>query len=667
MVNKRATLLSIVTYLALSIRLDVTSHSDLLLTNERLSLFWNLIGSYNKLTIMSIVSFPCLLLLYSYIEKRLNEQKWSVTNRKAGLTITIPSFLFALFIVFGYAFVEKNSWSLLLGLKNGQIIKTSFVVCGYYILFRYILSYVYCFLDKHISQKQSVVPSRSTAVKSSPIHCYTRQLNKHPFRTVFLTLLAVCVVNYTISYPAVFMGDTYSHIVQAFPELQNTGSDYLNKSNILSNTVYINQHHCVGYTLLLHACLLLGNALFGSFNVGVFICVLLQSVGLMAAVSYAFTVIMKYGIIGHKQSIIVLAYCLFHPQIINYMCLITKDVFYTEFFVLFAAVFYDIIFIVSVGKRIRKRDVFLLILACVGMIVFRNEGRVILTLIFVFAALAHKQVRNVAIIAAFAVIVFSTLLYGFLFSALKYTPGSKGEMFSVPFQQTARYVAVHADEVTQEERNAIDKVLDYDVLEEVYNPVLSNPVKATYRLNATYDDLLVYFLTWFEMFLKHPGTYIQATFNNYYQFFTLDNVSIYRYSYEWSSRCMDYTNDKIIALGQTFSYPERTSTLRKLVDDFYKVVGVFPPVSLLLTPAVYIWLLIVMLFYGIRKKSYSAITIISPALAVFLVCITGPENGYYGRYSFPLVVMMPFFVFMFIRAVQRDYLVDKIIDDRTVK
>ena len=53
--------------------------------------------------------------------------------------------------------------------------------------------------------------------------------------------------------------------------------------------------------------------------------------------------------------------------------------------------------------------------------------------------------------------------------------------FSIPMQQTARYLKEYPDDVTKEEAKAIDGVMKYDEIADLYNPELSDPVKATYR------------------------------------------------------------------------------------------------------------------------------------------------------------------------------------------
>ena len=114
-------------------------------------------------------------------------------------------------------------------------------------------------------------------------------------------------------------------------------------------------------------------------------------------------------------------------------------------------------------------------------------------------------------------------------------------MLSVPFQQTARYVRDYADEVTEEERDAIDRVLDSDTIGEVDDPNISDPVKKTFNEDADSEDLKAYFKVWFQMFLKHPVCYIEATLNNYYGYFYMGNDDTdrrTRYYESFSTKCM---------------------------------------------------------------------------------------------------------------------------------
>ena len=88
--------------------------------------------------------------------------------------------------------------------------------------------------------------------------------------------------------------------------------------------------------------------------------------------------------------------------------------------------------------------------------------------------------------------------------------------------------------MTKEEAKAIDGVMKYDEIADLYNPELSDPVKATYRGgHITMAKLKRYFNAWFSMFLRHPGVYIEATLHNsygyYYPFHNCTAQSSYRF------------------------------------------------------------------------------------------------------------------------------------------
>ncbi len=83
------------------------------------------------------------------------------------------------------------------------------------------------------------------------------------------------------------------------------------------------------------------------------------------------------------------------------------------------------------------------------------------------------------------------------------TPISRRAAYSVPFQQTAKYLRDYPQDVTEEEYNVINQVLRADVIAERYNPRISDPVKNTFRNEASSKAIRDYLKVWFRMFWKH--------------------------------------------------------------------------------------------------------------------------------------------------------------------
>lgn len=620
---KRALGETILTFFAFSIRLK-----SLDLTGSALEMFiLNLIGSFRGFSVANAIMFPCLFLLFLYFEKALAGQ------RKAGWTITVPSMIFGLFMVFGFSFEENNNWNLVMGIKNAETVKAAIVFLGYFLLFRQGLRYLFYLMDRAAEEPRSV--GSEARVSGMSTHLMTKQ----PFWTVLITLMIIYIPYALVSYPAIFMGDTTPQIGQAFSELK-LAMGYMTPDRLLSDTVYINQHHPVVHTMLIHWCILIGDRVFQSFNTGIFIYCIIQELSLMMAISYAIAFVFKKT--GRSTFYLagVLLYSFIHPLIHNYMFLVTKDIIYTAFIILLLVNMY---LMISNNGEMDKRGVYFKVgIACVGMLLFRNDSRYILIMSFLIIAFVCRKLRKVALAYGGFVLLFSILFFHILLPALYITPGSTREMLSVPFQQTARYVLCHEKEITAEEKSAIDAVLDYDSLAEKYDPNKSDNVKSTFHEDASKEDLIRYFRAWKAMLLKHPGTYIQATMNNYYQYFYPGNIRFIRFTYDWSETCMERANTALEPLARTFSYPEETAFARAFSDQFFKRINSFPVISLLMTPAIYTWILIIMLFYSFRAKKYKAFSVMIIPLAILLICILGPCNGDYGRYTFPIVVILPF-------------------------
>lgn len=162
-----------------------------------------------------------------------------------------------------------------------------------------------------------------------------------------------------------------------------------------------------------------------------------------------------------------------------------------------------------------------------------------------------------------------TMLYQFaegpLASAAGVEPGSVKEMLSVPFQQTARYLKEYPDDVTSKERKAINKILDYDKLAEIYQPDRSDNVKDTYKNKK--GGLKRYFRqAWLPMFFKHPDAYFEATLENtygyYYPFYNCNTLSAYQF----------YIQDKPLATGYFDIHYVMPEKVRQLMKGYADVI-----------------------------------------------------------------------------------------------
>ena len=611
----------------------------------------NLIASFQHFDVGRLLLLPGLYFLFL----RASDLQ-AVTKR---WTCLIPACFFALNMVLGFAFFEEGSWNMLLGLHNGQLIKAVLVCLCWTAVFDAGLKWLYVNLDKvSLPVLEASQPPYASRKGFHPLMGYLRFFQNHPFLTPFLTMLVLYIPHFLIAYPAMFMGDTWSIIVQGYPELGMTGVTYLQPESIIRTGIYVNQHHPVVYTLLVHLFLQMGTGLFGSLNAGIFLLCLSQSVCILAVFAHLLSVLYAAGI-KPKILLLILVYLVLHPQIRNFLFMVTKDGLYAACFLLMMAE----LFLLLAGKTISRKNGTRIVLAALGMLLLRNEGKYVLILSGLLAAWANRESRKRILCFTAAAVIFSLGVTQGLYPLLGFTKGGKQEALSVPLQQTARIVKEHPEDISAEEREAIDAVLDYSQLAEAYNPDTADGVKNLFRQEASSEALLRYFRTWLGLALRHPDTCLQATYGNYYQYLYPGDTRIRYDTYGWSAWMCDFTNEKIAGLGKSFSLPEWNKRFRYISDSLVDAGLLhFPPFSLMMTPALYNWILIALLCWVCREKDRRArslsLVMLFPSLLTFLVLFAGPTNGYYTRYMLPLTSFMPFLPLMLIhltRSREKDF------------
>lgn len=584
----------------------------------------NVGGIYNGFCLSHILAFVGIcFLLYVFC-------KYRHLFDTSSFYVKFPALFFSVCVVVGKSFYLTDSWDLLFGIRNFQTMKALVMFFGYYLCFeKGIAAFYYGInnLSKYLYTQQK-----------EPINPYLKLLHKHTFFTIFVTLFILYIPYMVISYPGIFMGDTPVQIRMAFGELK-LSMNYIKPEALIKEGVYISQHHPIAHTLLIHGYLLLGGTLFGSFNKGIFLYSLTQTIFLQFCISYVLTYLYKKKNVSIQFLLVAIIYYFCHPLIHNYFFLISKDIIYAGFFLLTIILLYDL----SDHTEVQWRKVVVLFGTCLGMILFRNDAKYIVLFSFLLCFLLFwKNSKKHIVYAALLISLFlSSQVFSNIFVSLGYMPGSIREMLSVPFQQTARYIRDYGDEVTEEEKEAIAFVLDYDSLAKKYDPNRSDAVKETFKENSTREELINYFRVWGSMFLKHPDVYIEATINNYYQYVYPGPTRFSNYSYGWAQTKMEDANKQIMPLGQSFSHLKSTKKLRDLSDKVMSNIRNYPIFSLLMSPGIYTWVFVLLLLYSIKQNSKRVLPVYILSGLLILICFVGPCNGYYGRYSYPIVLLMP--------------------------
>lgn len=553
----------------------------------------------NGISLDKFIVFAALAVFY--------EKSWN-TFRQTGSWIThLIAALFAGFMLIGISYSAQGSWAFILGNKY-QMIIAAFAFVGYFFLFDVTLSILYRWLEK-----RSICRTGSKAV-------FPAWIDRHYFLLCFLIIYLCWIPYLIIFFPGSVPADGYRQLDMFF------GGEKFTTRHAWVLTMFVGMLMKIGRNI--------------SDNMGVFLVILVTSV--IEALCYAFACkrvrewrapkafctgcILFFGIV---------------PGFGAYAQTLIKDSSFSGVFVLFMTLYVDCV-IPAVRKersrgQITKR-LFALAIAGLLVCVCRNNGiYLVFPAMLLLVFLMSKKETILVLVLSLAVFGGYRISEKVIAPRLGIETVSTRVYFSVPFQQTARYLTTYPEDVTAEERDAIDEVLHYEKLAKRYKPEVSDPVKATYRnKSVTKEKLKNYFQSWFSMFRKHPGVYMEATLHNtygyYYPFYTCKAQSSYKI----------YMKD-----NDHYQFDYHYVMPLKLRRDMIRYIYLWdriPGLALLGNAGAYTWLLIILAGYLIHRKRWKGILAMAAPFLNVAVCIASPVNGLF-RYVFPLAACIPVVIY----------------------
>ncbi len=425
----------------------------------------------------------------------------------------------------------------------------------------------------------------------------------------YFAIIFICWLPWIFSsYPATFCPDSTWQLQQG-----------------LGYTEYTT-HHPPLSTAIMTLCVNLGAAI-KSRTFGCFIYIVMQTVLGSMIFAYALVVLRRMGISRGARTAAVLFYCL-NPVWGMYCQWFEKDMLYTEFYVLTAVLLIEVLY---TGKCSGKKTAAVCASAVVTFLLRNNAVYELLPFMILLIFCIPREVRKrMACAVCAAVLVYGTVVHG-LYPALGFKKGSEAEMLSIPFQQTARYVAFAGDEVTENERKVISDVLEYDTLAEDYQYHWSDPVKNKYHGDS--GALKNYLPVWFRMGLKHPTIYIDALIGLNYGYIAPLETTYVEPSISFSG---DGTEETDIP-GVTRTANEIPAVLMNII---WLATTKVPMLELFSAAGMYTWLtLICAVMLWVKKKASAMVSLIPGAMNI-LVCIASPLSSSI-RYCLPAVAMMP--------------------------
>lgn len=510
------------------------------------------------------------------------------------------------------SYAECDSWGMILG-GSFVFLRAMVIILGTAVPVYYLILLAFDFLDG-LAAKESVQQG-----------AFSRK-----YYIISSLLVLLCWMPYFILFfPGTSGTDTATQIAQFFGQRTWT----MGMSSVRGEDIYLSNHFPFFSTVLEGSFVKLG-VMMGKAAYGVALYSVLQ----MIFMAFTFTGVWFYlrwaGLSGRclKAGLVFTAIFPIYPM--NAICML-KDVSFSVFCLIMTVLLFEIMR--SRGESLKNRKFCAaLFLTALFVMLFRSQGVYIMILVAVVVlAVYHRYWKQAAATLVVPVLLFQLVWIKLLLPAWNVAPGGRQEALGILFQQTARCVKEYPDDVTEEEREAIDKVIAYDLLAEKYNPTLTDPVKFTFRQDCSTEDILEYLKVWFAMLRRHPGTYVEAVLNNCYGFFYLQQSSSLVY--------MNYKNKDRWKEGNALRVeaPLLTEQVSEAIGGVPYFLQKIPVLGIFFSVGAYSWVVIFFFINTLRKRKYFYLIpgmVMILSTGIFLIC---PANGNF-RYVMPLMFAAPF-------------------------
>ena len=416
------------------------------------------------------------------------------------------------------------------------------------------------------------------------------------------------------------------YLIHSFPG--NLNYDFIVQIKQALNYETLTNWHPYTHTLFIGLCLKIAYFFTNNYNIGIFIYTLLQV--LLSCFTFSFVIYyMAKKEVKTKFRVLTLLLFMFFPIFPLYSVWLTKDIIFSLFVVFITIGIIEI----CTNKEIIKSKKYIISMIIVFLLTMlsRKNGFYILALLFPFILLSNrKNWARISIMFLIPILTF-IIIDGPVRTSLNIPNGSKAEMYSISAQQIARVYKYESETLTSEQKEKIESYILADNIEELYNPLIADPIKGILdikKINLNKLDLLKFNL---ELFLEYPTRTIESFLCTTYRFYYLDN--------DGAKGLENFKTDSASLIENMFSKD------LNITNDFYtiKIIDFIndkiysnntPVLSTMTNPGLYINIFIIFIGYLIYKKDYKYILCFIPVFLVLATQLAGPMVDIRYAYSF---------------------------------
>lgn len=463
----------------------------------------------------------------------------------------------------------------------------------------------------------------------------------HPARIALLSVVMLLFwLPWAVAlFPGAFGFDAYYQIYQCYPESHPISAILTRFFDDALIEAYFLDHHPIFDTLLFGAFGMASDALTGNWNLGIAVYVALQAAATACTLTASTAYLRAKGCPAAVALALYVFFCII-PFFPAYAFNMGKDSLFSLLYVPYFMMLFEIVRAQGGVALSKKRTAVLFVVLGILLCLTKKTGvYIVVPTALVAAVLYRRSWRPLLVQAIACLLVMFIILPSVVFPLLNVAPGGKQEPLGLLFQQTAAYAQKHP--ASSEEKAAIDKVLGYRNLREVYVFGYHDHVKWLFNQEATAADIGAYIKAWAAMGMRDPEAYLSAFMGVAGQYVAPEatiNIDMGGTD-RFFNDAKRYFGDEEAPGRLMVSYPECLDGYREAMGNAYSALQENPVLHWLLEAVVYCLWLPAMALFVMRRWRLRAGLLLVPGAIGLAFCLIGPVFD--ARYCLPLLYTAP--------------------------
>lgn len=562
--------------------------------------------------ILTFVFFLLVFFFYRHVNKRINR-----LNHKTNPVSLILAMIFTML----YMLVDYPHYIELLtnGMFRFSIILITFT--GFTILFYYLLIFLFSYtcninrLQETLYTCYQDVPyifscryRRLSAIITHVINLY----RNHTAGVSFFICLLCWLPYYLYQYPGIMTPDSINQFEQ-----------------VLGVIPYSNHHPWV-HTLVFKLCYEIGYSLTHNMVIAVSCYTLFQMCLLAGSAAYFINTLRRRKVRPFVLLLITAFYALI-PYHAVFSVTIWKDIPFAAAVMLFSCAMFRMM-----DTEIRWHELLVFIVSGVMICLFRSNGWYAFLLCCPFLLFYYRKNMKKLYPAILGILGIALVIKYPVMNACRVQQPDFIESVCIPMQQITAVIC-NDRELTPEQSELVENVVDLTYIKDLYNPIFADNIKELVR--AGNQDYLVahkseFFRLWLELGIKYPGDYLTAYVKQTYGYWYPDSFYLVAEAEGVSATDLGVSHTPLIGGPLVIKAKEIAIKLGSMV----------PIYGTLWSMGVACWVMLFSIGSVIIRKEYKKLICYLPNVALLLTVLIATPVATEFRYVYFMVFSLPFFL-----------------------